>query len=95
MKTRLTKGATRDLKKFESDIRHFVVDTIHKLAVNPTKGKPLKGALKKYRSFRCRFSGTEYRIIYRVDMGGDLITIVLIGTRENIYKELKKRISHK
>ena len=88
---RLTRAAEKDLKKFEKGVRDFLVKNLYEIAANPSLGKRLKGVLKKYRSFHCSFFGTEYRIVYRIETNGDLIIIVMIGTRENIYKELKRR----
>ncbi len=36
--------------------------------------------------------GVEYRVIYFVDEEDSLVVIALVGTRENIYKELARRL---
>jgi mRNA-degrading endonuclease RelE of RelBE toxin-antitoxin system len=51
-------------------------------------GRPLSGSLYGQRSYHFG-RRPEYRIIYLVD--GNVITVVLIGTREGIYKKAKKR----
>ncbi|TEB09614.1 hypothetical protein Pmgp_02983 [Pelotomaculum propionicicum] len=39
-----------------------------------------------------KFRGVEYRVIYYIDEEGRLIVIAIVGTRENIYDELARRL---
>lgn len=89
---RLSKGAVRDLKKMEPAIRDFLYNRIYEIADDPYKNEKLSGSYKELRSQHNKFMGVEYRVIYYVDEKGRLIVIALVGTRENIYDELARRL---
>lgn len=89
---RLSRGAVKDLKKMESALRDFIYSRIYEIAEDPYSNKKLTGVFKELRSQHSKFRGVEYRIIYYVDEEGRLVIIALVGTRENIYKELARRM---
>ena len=62
-------------------------DLVHCAGTYQT-GKPLVGALRKERSYHFGRK-PEYRIIYFIEQ--EMITVTVIGTREGIYKKVKKR----
>ena len=88
----LSKGAIKDLKKMEPALRDYFYNRFYEIGENPHKHEKLKGTFKELRSYHCKVKGVEYRIIYYVNVEGKLIVIALVGTRENIYKELARRI---
>ena len=86
----LSPAAKRDLKKIPRKIQREIVQK-HLVAIceNPFgNSKKLFGTLKGERTYSFGHR-PEYRIIYFVDKG--LITVTIIGTRENLYKRAKKR----
>jgi len=89
---RLSKGAIRDLKKMEPALRDFLYTKIYEIAENPYQYEKLSGPYKELRSQHNKFRGVEYRVIYYINEEGKLIVIALIGTRENIYDELARRL---
>ena len=89
---RLSRGAVGDLKKMETALRDFVYSRIYEIAENPYKSEKLSGPFKELRSQHSKFRGVEYRIIYYIDEDGKLIIIALVGSGENIYKELSRRL---
>lgn len=88
---RLSKSAVKDLKKLELSLRNFMYNKFYELAENPYKNEKLSGAFKELRSQHCKYRGVEYRVIYFVDEEDRLVVIALVGTRENIYKELARK----
>jgi addiction module RelE/StbE family toxin len=86
----LSPAAYRDLKSLPAVVRQQIVkDHLPVIARAPVSaGRPLAGSLYGQRSYHFG-RRPEYRIIYLVD--GNVITVVLIGTREGIYKKAKKR----
>lgn len=86
----LSPAAKRDLKKLPFDIQKSIVfKHLPAIVENPFLGsKPLLGALKGERAYHFGRK-PEYRIIYFVEH--NLITVTIIGTRENIYKRSKRR----
>jgi mRNA-degrading endonuclease RelE of RelBE toxin-antitoxin system len=89
---RLSKGAVRDLKKMVPALRYFIYSKIYGIAEAPYKNEKLSGPFKELRSQHSKFRGVEYRVIYYIDEEGKLIIIALVGSRENIYKELTRRL---
>ena len=89
---RLSKGAVKDLKKMETTLRDFIYGQIYEIAEDPYKNEKLSGSFKELRSQHSKFRGVEYPVIYYIDEEGRLIIIALVGTRENIYKELARRL---
>lgn len=89
---RLSKGSVKDLKKMETALRDFMYNRIYEIAEDPYRNKKLTGLFKELRSYQCKFKGVEYRTIYYINEEGKLIIIALVGTRENLYKELARRI---
>lgn len=89
---RLSKGAIKDIKKMEPALRDFMYSRIYEIAEDPYKNTKLSRPFKELRSQHSKFKGVEYRVIYYIDEEGRLIVIALVGTRENIYDELARRL---
>jgi len=89
-KLELSPAASRDLKKIHKHVQKEIVFThFQEILEDPFgKSKPLVGALKGERSYSFGHR-PEYRIIYFVEKG--LITVTLIGSRENLYKRAQRR----
>ncbi len=86
----LSPAALRDLKRLPLDVKEkIVLDHLPAIARDPfLTSKPLIGGLRGERSYNFGRK-PEYRIIFYVE--GDLVTVTIIGTRENIYKRAKRR----
>jgi mRNA interferase RelE/StbE len=82
-----------DLKNLSSEARDLIYN-IHfqKLKDNPYQGKPLTTPFKGYSSYSFIHKGVEYRIIYRIKKKELIVLVIMIGSRENIYNMLKKRL---
>lgn len=48
--------------------------------------------MKEYYSYHLKVRNVQYRIIYQVYDQELLIIVILIGSRENVYKQLGKRV---
>lgn len=86
----LSPAARRDLKRLPRSIQQEILFThLPAIKSNPYEvGSPLRGILKGERSYHFGRK-PEYRIIYFIE--GELITVTILGTRENIYKRAKRR----
>ncbi len=86
----LSPAAKRDLKRLPERIQKEIVFThLPRIAENPLEvGERLQGALKGELSYHFGRK-PEYRIIYHVE--DNLITVTIIGTRENIYRRALRR----
>ena len=89
-KLELSPAAMRDLKKIPKHVqKEIVLAHLQEILEDPFgKSKPLVGALKGERSYSYGHR-PEYRIIYFVEKS--LITVTLIGSRENLYQRAKRR----
>ena len=88
----LAPAARRDLKKLPHHIqKQIVFEHLPEIECDPLGvGKPLFGALKGELSYHFGRK-PEYRIIYFIE--NDLVVVTIIGSRENIYKRAKRRLS--
>ena len=85
----LSSVAKRDLKRLPNGIQREILFT-HLPAIQSDPnglGFPLRGTLEGERSYHFGRK-PEYRIIYLVEE--ELITVTIIGSRENIYKRAKR-----
>ncbi|MFZ3048732.1 MAG: type II toxin-antitoxin system RelE/ParE family toxin [Desulfatirhabdiaceae bacterium] len=88
----ISPAALRDLKKLPIDVQNKIVyEHLPAIERDPMGvGRPLYGALKGELSYHFGRK-PEYRLIYYVE--NEIITITIIGSRENLYKRAKKRYS--
>ncbi|WP_342399414.1 type II toxin-antitoxin system RelE/ParE family toxin [Weizmannia sp. FSL W8-0676] len=92
---RLSKVVEKNLKKIRKTDRvlfekiEIVIDTIRE---DPSVGDPKLGDLEGYFCVNIRHLRIEYRICYTVeeDENGELVVIIMIGSRENFYRDLKR-----
>lgn len=77
-----------DIPHINTDVlKRIRVDIGQKLTTRPVVfGKPLRQSLRGYRSLRTG----DYRTVYRID--GNLVRIVAIRHRRDVYKVVVKRI---
>jgi len=89
-KLELSAAAKRDLKRLPMSVQKDIVFNHLPIIENdPTaKSEPLSGAMKGERSYHFGRQ-PEYRIIF--SMKNQIITVTIIGSRENIYKRAKRR----
>lgn len=91
MKIEISSGAKKDLKKLEKKVSiEIIKEAFPLLQQNPTVGNELSGNLKGLWSYHLIQKGIHYRIIYEIQE--EIIGIILIAPRENVYKKLKKRM---
>ncbi|MDF2535576.1 MAG: hypothetical protein K0R18_1735 [Bacillales bacterium] len=85
-------SVARQLRNFDKPIKNKIITTLEKIAENPFVGERLKGNLTTIYSYHLKIASVEYRIAYQIREQEIIIVIMQIGTRENFYEELKKRV---
>jgi addiction module RelE/StbE family toxin len=80
----------RTFRKLPPQVRDHLENEIMKLTDNPTAGEPLRGKLHQSRSLHLSYRGTQYRVIYLLDETRKVITLQLVGTHENFYKQAER-----
>lgn len=88
----ITNSVKKDIKNLPNKIQEKINNTFLELSDNPFLGDSLKGEFSEYFSIHFKILKVEYRIIYRVYDKELVILVVLVGSRENIYKQLKRRV---
>lgn len=74
-----------DIPRLPKSVRNIIKRAIEeRLAIDPIGlGKPLRYSLKGHRRLRVG----DYRIVYRIDQDEQLVTIVVIKHRKDVYEE--------
>lgn len=86
-------GIKKDFKKLDRPVLLFLKQSIiQTIAINPYQGEILHGDLRRYRKYAFTFGGVAYRIAYEIKQDRTVVLLILVSTRENFYKELKRRI---
>jgi len=89
---RYAKSAERYFKKVK-DKRLLAAykSALDRLKTNPYEGTQKTGDLRGVYGYDVRYAGTNYELAYRIyEDDGKLIVVILAGTRENFYEELKR-----
>lgn len=86
-------------KKYFKKLKDKTLKKIFKEAIisirgNPTIGRAKTGDLRGLFGFDIYYNHTNYELTYRISRleNGDMVVIIMAGTRENFYKELKRYI---
>ncbi len=83
----------QDFKKLSRDAQKFLRLTIFPIILkDPFIGEKLQGKnFKKLYKFGLRYKSTDYRIVYQIVNKELTIIFIMIASRENFYKKLKRR----
>ncbi|GAB6943599.1 type II toxin-antitoxin system RelE family toxin [Vulcanisaeta sp. JCM 14467] len=81
---RFTRKAKKTLDNLPNDVRNRILARINELIINPICEKRLKGRLERL----CRMRIGDYRVVYLIDHENQVVVIIDIGKRENIYDRL-------
>lgn len=87
------KPAERYFKKLvEKPLKKAYLDAITAIRKNPSVGTLKTGDLSGIYGYDVFYKGTNYEIAYRLEENedGELVVVILAGTRENFYDELKR-----
>lgn len=84
--------AARFLKKLkDKQLMSLFREAIDRIAADHTIGEMKSGDLAGLYGYDIYYNRTNYEIAYRVEyVNGKVIVIIMAGTRENFYDELKR-----
>ena len=87
---KLSPKSERYFKKLkDKELKRRYHDAIIAIRTDPSIGTPKKGNLKGIFGYDVSYNGINYEIAYElIEKDGELIVIILAGTRENFYDEL-------
>jgi len=89
---RFTGAAEKYLKKVnEKGLKKAFCEALERISGDPYVGELKSGDLTGVYCYDVHYSKTNYEIAYRIyDKDGQMVVVVLVGTRENFYDELKR-----
>jgi len=89
-----SKSAERYFKKIkDKNLRSAYKAAIDEISLNPYLGKPKVGDLSGFWGYDVKYAKTNYEIAYKIyEESNKCIIVVLAGTRENFYEELKRLV---
>ena len=84
--------AARFIKKIkDKKLKKLYQEAIDKIALDYTVGKVKTGDLSGIYGYDIFYNKTNYELAYTVEYVGDtVIVIIMAGTRENFYDQLKR-----
>ena len=87
-------AAEKFFKKLkEKALKDAYKNALEKIRVNPYLGQPKKGDLAGIYGFDVFYKGSNYEIAYTIhEQAGRKIIVLLAGSRENFYEQLKRYI---
>ncbi len=76
----------------DKNLKKEFKNAISQIRNNPNIGESKTGDLKGISCLDLFYNKTNYEIAYRLARleNGDIVVIIMAGTRENFYKELKR-----
>lgn len=88
----IIQSVKNDLKKLRHQ-KEKAIKQIITLENKPIeKSKSLSGTLKGLRSFKFTLNDGQYRAIFKILEDNKICLMIIIGTRQNIYLEAKRRV---
>lgn len=77
----------------EKPLKKAFQEALVTISEDPYAGSEKKGDLAGFYGWDVYYARTNYEIVYRIyEENGQLVVVVLAGTRENFYEELKRYI---
>lgn len=92
MKLLFSPAAEKYLRKLkDKNLLNRLKEALRKISQNPQIGEPKSGDLTGLLGVDVYYNKTNYEIAYRFK-DDDTVLVILVGTRENFYNELKQYI---
>lgn len=84
----------KDFKKLDKETQKFIrFICIPEILKNPLTGSSLKDkSFRGFLKFKAKFKSSQYRIIYKINNKEIIIIFIMVSSRENFYKQLKRRV---
>lgn len=94
MPVRFDPPAAKYLKKLKDQrLKKLYQEAIDKICSDYTIGEPKKGDLEGFYGYDIFYNKTNYELAYYIEtINDELIVVVMAGTRENFYDQLKRYI---
>ena len=89
----IPRSVEKDIKRLPVQLQKVIVEQ-HLMAIQsePHQGEFLRGKFRDFRKYALPYKGTEYRIIYKISEATTSVILIMIGSRENFYEKLERRV---
>ena len=89
---RLLPPAAKFIKKINNKyLKSLMLDALNEIAKNPYIGEAKTGDLQGVFGYDVYYDKTNYEIAYSIiELPGKTVVVILAGTRENFYEQLKR-----
>ena len=86
--------AAKFIKKLkDKKLKKLYQEAIVKIREDYTIGEAKSGDLRDFYGYDIYYNKTNYELAYTIEhIDGELVVVVMAGTRENFYNELKRYI---
>lgn len=94
LSVRFDPPAAKYIKKLkDKKLKKLYQEAIDKICEDYTIGEPKHGDLTGFYGYDIYYNKTNYELAYTIEgIDGELVVVVMAGTRENFYDELKRYI---
>ncbi len=91
-----SKAAERYFKKIrEKGLKSAFRTALQAIAENPYAGKMKTGDLAGIYGYDVYYNKTNYEVAYYIyEEDDEIVVVIMAGTRENFYDELKRYLNH-
>ena len=80
----------RKIKKLKKNEKKALDNAVKKIIEKPDIGKMKKGDLAGVRAHKYKHANKQYLLGYRYDSDELLLTLLALGSHENLYRDLKR-----
>lgn len=86
--------AAKYIKKLkDKKLKSLYQEAVDAIREDYTVGEPKNGDLAGFYGYDIYYNKTNYELAYTIErVDGELVVVVMAGTRENFYEELKRYI---
>ena len=89
---KISRAAKKDIRELPRQVQKELAKYLDTLALNPNAGERLKGVIKGFWKHAFVVRSTNYRIVYQISSREAIVLIIMVGSRENFYKRLSRRV---
>jgi len=83
----------KDIGKLPRQLQKIIAsEHLESIKFNPHQSGFLRGKSRGLRKYTFSYKRTEYRIVYKISETAKLVILIMIGSRENFYERLRRRI---
>ena len=83
----------RDIRRLDKQLQRIINEKYFAdIEKDPFKAVPLAHEFKGLWSYHFSYRGTQYRIVYEIYPEDQIVLVIMIGTREEFYQALRRRI---